>query len=1381
MSRFIKACVAVGLALTTGIASAGPRTGAMATALGAAAMGASPGDTVDTTEQSRRQVMDLLSRARQAMDEGRLETAEALVSQAESMNVGFNLFHLGDTPKKVRRDLEQLKGQQGAVKPPADPFAGRTEPAPPGATAQFVDAGQPAPPTVPAAIGGPPPAAAWPASAQGAEPQSARARSDSLVLGARRALAVGDVRRAAEMLDEARRLGVGYDFLEDSPAKVDALLTRLNQLNARSQQEKATEEWRRGLVDVQLQQAEALLRWKDYDEAARLAEDARRLRVTFGPFDTTPDTVLARIADARRASERPAVVPLPPTAQQVLQTGAEMPLPAVAALPPTGDTASPASLAERKTRCLDLVREARAALAAGELERAEALARQAESLGVPDSEFGAQDDRYFLVFLEVDKQRRRGMATPAGGGMAIATDHPGGGSTPFPGAQAIYDPTNDPTRNIPAAAGAVPVVTDGPQSEAHVLLMQGENALRQRDMHAARALFLQAQARADQLDPVSRQRLQDRLQMVAQSEIVRAAGQEQSLLSEAQAAQQLLARQISAEVARFESQARQLQGNDPAQAEAALRQARSMVEKAGLDASSRDMLLRRIDRDLSELNRYVEANRPRIELAQRNKSVKDEIEREQKMKIEVQEKLALLVDEYNRMMDEQRFAEAEVLAKRAAELAPDEPIVVQLQAQSKFVRRVVNNAQVGDLKERGFTDALASVEASSVGFDDRNPISFGDLRNWEKLTTRRGVLKAESQRRRNEKELLIEQRLKTPVSVKYHDAPLSQVMDNLAKMSQVNIHLDPRGLAEEGVSPSTTVTIDLSQEIMLKSALNLILEPLHLSYVIKDEVLKVTSERLKDGAIYTLTYNVADLVMPIPNFTPSNRMGLAGALYDAHHALGVNSGFTGASTPLAVLASNNGAAGSAMIDPKVLGQFNFPINSPGGGGPPATGSPQPIGFGPGGMGGGVEPDFDSLISLITATIAPTSWSEVGGAGAIERFPGNLSLVISQTQEVHEQIADLMDQLRRLQDLQVTIEVRFITLSDNFFEQIGIDFDFDINDNADKPFQIFGRPDGLAASQTNRAQFTAPGALAPGGFDFSAGNPGNPPRDVQDRDLRGSRSATVGLSAPGVFSADLDIPFSQSSFQQASGLTTGVGAAGITGGASLGFAILSDLEAFFFINAVQGDNRTNVLQAPKVTLFNGQQAFVSDTAQSPFVISVIPVVGDFAAAQQPVIVVLSEGTFLTVQAVVSNDRRFVRVTLVPFFSRIGNVDTFTFTGSETSSRRSSANDGPDGPIDEEESTVTREGTTVQLPTFAFTTVTTTVSVPDGGTVLLGGIKNLSEERRENGVPLLNKIPFINRLFNNIATGKSTRSLMMMVTPRIIIQEEEEALLGVPPAP
>ena len=88
------------------------------------------------------------------------------------------------------------------------------------------------------------------------------------------------------------------------------------------------------------------------------------------------------------------------------------------------------------------------------------------------------------------------------------------------------------------------------------------------------------------------------------------------------------------------------------------------------------------------------------------------------------------------------------------------------------------------------------------------------------------------------------------------------------------------------------------------------------------------------------------------------------------------------------------------------------------------------------------------------------------------------------------------------------------------------------------------------------------------------------------------------------------------------------------------------------------------------------------------------------------------------------------------------------------------------------------TTIQLPNTTTTTITTTVTVPDGGTVLLGGVKRLNEERTEFGVPVLSKIPLIDRLFRNVGIGRTTTSLMLMVTPRIIILEEEEERLGIP---
>ncbi len=840
------------------------------------------------------------------------------------------------------------------------------------------------------------------------------------------------------------------------------------------------------------------------------------------------------------------------------------------------------------------------------------------------------------------------------------------------------------------------------------------------------------------------------------------------MADQAAAQQQLLVQRVFADVANRESMARAMRQNDPKASLAKLEEARRIVETAGIDAGARDQLLRRVDRSIGETKQFIEQNRPQIELSDKNARTQQDVSRDLKVKVEVQEKLAMKIDLYNRLMAEQRYEEAGITIKEARDLSPNDPVVQQAMTSWKLIKNYQEALAIRDAKADGFVIALNNAEKSAIPFDDNKPYQIaGDAKQWKQLKDQREKYSGSAKRPRSEREIDIEKKLRTPVSMQFTNAPLSKVLDYLAKLAEVNLHLDPKGLSEEGVTTDTPVTINLGSEIMLKSALHLILDPLHLSYVIKDEVLNVTSEQARDGEVHTVVYNVADLVIPIPNFVPTS-MGLDAAYGRAMGGVGFNGGFNGGSstsTPLSVVST--GGKGTGVPNTANLCQqmgaasgSHSPISN---GQQNAAGSAG--GAGPGGLGGGAEPDFETLIDIITGTVKPTSWEDVGGPGTIRENPMNLSLIIGQTQEAHDDIVDLLQQLRRLQDLQVTIEVRFITLNDNFFERIGVSFDFEVNDNIDGKNVLFG----------TRTQSTGSGSSS---TDFTYGT--GVARNVVDQDQ--SRAVTVGMSSPTMFSADLDVPFTQDSFSLA---VPQFGGYDSTAGASLGFAILSDIEAYFFIEAAQGDKRSNVLQAPKVTLFNGQQAFVSDTSQSPFVISVVPVVGDFSAALQPVIVVLSEGTFMTVQAVISNDRRFVRLTVVPFFSQIGDVSTFTFTGTTTTTtdstreglRSAATNPAKLWQNKSDATSTSRTGTTVQLPTFSYVTVTTTVSCPDGGTVLLGGIKRLSEGRNEFGVPLLNKLPYINRLFKNVGIGRETQSLMMMVTPRIIIQEEEEEKLGV----
>jgi general secretion pathway protein D len=70
------------------------------------------------------------------------------------------------------------------------------------------------------------------------------------------------------------------------------------------------------------------------------------------------------------------------------------------------------------------------------------------------------------------------------------------------------------------------------------------------------------------------------------------------------------------------------------------------------------------------------------------------------------------------------------------------------------------------------------------------------------------------------------------------------------------------------------------------------------------------------------------------------------------------------------------------------------------------------------------------------------------------------------------------------------------------------------------------------------------------------------------------------------------------------------------------------------------------------------------------------------------------------------------------------------------------------------------------------VQTTVLVPDGGTVLLGGYSRLAEGRSEFGVPVLGRLPYVGPGFRNVGYGREIVSGQVTATVRIIDLREEE---------
>jgi type II secretory pathway component GspD/PulD (secretin) len=261
------------------------------------------------------------------------------------------------------------------------------------------------------------------------------------------------------------------------------------------------------------------------------------------------------------------------------------------------------------------------------------------------------------------------------------------------------------------------------------------------------------------------------------------------------------------------------------------------------------------------------------------------------------------------------------------------------------------------------------------------------------------------------------------------------------------------------------------------------------------------------------------------------------------------------------------------------------------------------------------------------------------------------------------------------------------------------------------------------------------------------------------------NAVVGLQPSGQFTNTLDIPITQNSFNLAvppfGGFPTMPGA---DGGLSLGLAFLSDIQVFLFMEAAQGDRRTNVMQAPKITLFNGQTSTISVSDLQFFVTSVSFFLVNGQIVFVPNNTPIPTGVNLTMNAVITADRRFVRMSIAPTLTNLSSPVTALFpTTTFITPLFEGGAQGQPVPFT----------MFLQQPGFTTVTVNTTVMVPDGGTVLMGGLKTLREGRNEFGPPILSKIPYINRLFKNVGYGRETESLLMMVTPRIIINEEEEA--------
>jgi len=405
-----------------------------------------------------------------------------------------------------------------------------------------------------------------------------------------------------------------------------------------------------------------------------------------------------------------------------------------------------------------------------------------------------------------------------------------------------------------------------------------------------------------------------------------------------------------------------------------------------------------------------------------------------------------------------------------------------------------------------------------------------------------------------------------------------------------------------------------------------------------------------------------------------------------------------------------------------------------------------------------------LVDLIKNSIAHGTWDEEGGsrgANTIQYRSGKL--VVSHNEDVHRKILKLLDAFRRERAIQVSILTRYVDINKDYLERAGIDWtglDNLITRGISAEAQNAGgnrlrsgaawqgsdRIDefGIPMMQAWWYRGTEPDPLtSPGSFGPTRGSPGEPPFDPAlgrrpwpalmeggsrpggYLDLRGSNVNRNTVSFPGQLSQWNEF-----------------------GGLFLDIAFLSRYQVHALIEAVEKEKQGSVLTSPRITCFNGQRANIVLAR----LINYIQTYDDTGA---PTIATITDGVVLEAKPYVSADRRYVTMELLPSITELGGFETILVYREVSHDLGYAAGTIP-----------------IELPSIFIRSVETTVSVPDGGTILIGGLSKATEQEGYASVPLLSKIPVIKYLFMNWGRIDRRTSLVMLVTANILIQSELE---------
>ncbi|MEY2564560.1 MAG: ral secretion pathway protein [Verrucomicrobiota bacterium] len=375
-------------------------------------------------------------------------------------------------------------------------------------------------------------------------------------------------------------------------------------------------------------------------------------------------------------------------------------------------------------------------------------------------------------------------------------------------------------------------------------------------------------------------------------------------------------------------------------------------------------------------------------------------------------------------------------------------------------------------------------------------------------------------------------------------------------------------------------------------------------------------------------------------------------------------------------------------------------------------------------------------------------------GASANFlPQSSRLIVRNTADNLEMVDAIVEQANVSGPKQVEIEAKFVEITQNNLKALGFDWllgPFNLNGNS---LQGAGGSSGTGAN-VNPSDYPFPiNGLSP----VTAGN----------------RSGNLAITGNAVDSLLLGTSTSQL-------LSPGIFGVG---------GLLTNPQFQVVIRALNQKKGVDLLSAPRVTTKSGQRAMIEIVREfrypTEFTAPQIPqtvgavrndntgLVGDLipigSGSTVPVTPTTptkfetrNTGVTLEVEPVVGPDGVTIDLNLVP---QVVEFEGFINYGSPILAPSSSFLNNLTGSIFNTPQNVITPNV-INQPIFSTRKVTTSVSVWDGQTVVLGGLMREDVQKTEDRTPILGDIPLVGRLFRTNVDQHIKRNLIIFVTARLV---------------